>query len=197
MGKHETLYPRVERDHYPTPSWVVDALDEHVDFVGKVVWECAAGTGQMAEALKAAGAAKVCSNDLVERSYPLDAVFDFLLDPGLPRCDLIATNPPLGPGGKLAAAFVARGLERLSDGQSLALLLPADFDSGVTRPEFFHDCRAFVGKIVLTQRVVWFRRADGIKEAPRENTARFLWSRDALRVHPILYAPRVKETAII
>jgi hypothetical protein len=160
MGKHETSYPRVERDHYPTPSWVVDALDEHVDFVGKVVWECAAGTGQMAEALKAAGAAKVCSTDVVERSYPLDAVFDFLFlrDPGLPRCDLIATNPPLGPGGKLAAAFVARGLERLSHGQSLALLLPADFDSGVTRRKFFHDCieyqewsKRYLGKLLLAE----------------------------------------------
>ena len=119
MGKHETSYPRVERDHYPTPSWVVDALAEHVDLVGKVVWECAAGAGQMAEALKAAGAAKVCSTDVVERSSPRDAVFDFLFlrDPG-PRCDLIATNPPLGPGGKLAAAFVARGLEQPRTGKA-------------------------------------------------------------------------------
>jgi hypothetical protein len=77
MGKHETSYPRVERDHYPTPSWVVDALAEHVELVGKVVWECATGAGQMAEALKAAGAT-VYATDIARCGYPLDEVIDFL-----------------------------------------------------------------------------------------------------------------------
>ena len=157
MGKHEISYPRVERDHYPTPSWVVDALAAHVDLVGKVVWNAQPARARWRDALKAAGAAKVCSTDVVERSYPLDAVFDFLLlrDPGLPRCDPIATNPPLGPGGKLAAAFVARGLERLSHG---APLLSVDFGSRVTRRKFFHDCieyqewsKRYLGKLLLAE----------------------------------------------
>src|SRR2546430_1643295 len=56
MGKHERGYARVDKDLYPTPSWVVDALAEHIDLIDRVVWECATGAGQMAEALKAVGA---------------------------------------------------------------------------------------------------------------------------------------------
>jgi hypothetical protein len=40
MAKHEAGYARVERDFYPTPPWVVsDALAEHVDLRGLIVWE--------------------------------------------------------------------------------------------------------------------------------------------------------------
>jgi hypothetical protein len=56
VGKHETGFARIERDFYPTPSWVVEALVEHIDLAGLRIWECAAGDGRMAEALKAAGA---------------------------------------------------------------------------------------------------------------------------------------------
>ena len=56
MGKHETSYLRVDRDHYPTPAWPIAALAEHVDLAGHDIWECAAGSGQMAEALKSVGA---------------------------------------------------------------------------------------------------------------------------------------------
>ena len=196
MGKHETSYPRVERDHYPTPSWAVDALAEHVDLVCKVVWECAAGAGQMAEALKAAGAAKVCSTDVVERSSPRDAVFDFLFlrDPG-PRCDLIATNPPLGPGGKLAAAFVARGLEQPRTGKAWPCCCrpistaarPSPNSSRL--PRLRRQDRAHAARRVVQARR-WNRGAEG-KHRPIPVVS------DALRVHPILYAPRVKGTAII
>jgi predicted RNA methylase len=58
MGKHESGYL------YPTPAWVVEALAEHIGLAGKVVWECAAGTGTMTEALKAAGASRVYCTDI-------------------------------------------------------------------------------------------------------------------------------------
>jgi hypothetical protein len=72
MGKHETTYERAARDHYPTPAWVIGALAEHVDLTDRIVWECAAGNGQMVEALKAAGAAKVYATDVASYGYPLD-----------------------------------------------------------------------------------------------------------------------------
>jgi hypothetical protein len=200
MGKHETSYPRVERDHYPTPSWVIDALAEHVDLEGKIIWECAAGNGQMAEALADSGAARVYCTDIARYDgYPLDEPMDFLSarNPKFGRWDWTVTNPAWGVRNKTAEAFVARGLERLSHGQGLALLLPVDFDSGVTRRKFFHDCPTFIGKIVLTRRAVWFKRSDGIREAPKENVGWYLWSRPVLRVRRpplILYAPRAHQT---
>jgi hypothetical protein len=201
MGKHETGYERVDKDLYPTPSWVVDALAEHIDLVGKIIWECAAGTGQMVEALKTAGAT-VYATDIARYGYPLDEVMDFLSpqNPKPLRWHWTVTNPAWGKRNKTAEAFVARGLQRLSPGQGLALLLPVDFDSGVTRRKFFHDCPAFIGKIVLTQRAVWFQRTDGIREAPKENICWYLWAYPLLHVcRPplILYAPNNRKEAAV
>jgi hypothetical protein len=195
MGKHEQGYARVERDLYPTPPWVVAALAEHVDLRGLTVWEPACGDGRMVAALQAAGCVCVHSSDIVERGNGQDEVLDFLSarEPGIARYDGMITNPPFGERGMLAVAFIEAGLRRIRQrGGLLALLLPCDFDSAKTRAQYFRDCPEFVGKIVLTQRVVWFQRDDGIREAPKENSAWFLWARNSLRVHRppiILYAP--------
>jgi hypothetical protein len=45
---------------------------------------------------------------------------------------------------------------------------------------------------VLTRRVVWFQRQDDKREAPKENSAWFLWQHSPLRIPRapvILYAP--------
>jgi hypothetical protein len=193
MGKHETGYARVERDLYPTPAWVIAALAEHVELRGTTVWECACGDGRMVAALRAAGCARVYASDIAERGGQ-DEALDFLSAqiPKVSDFNLIATNPPFGQGGRLAVAFIAAGLRRLPVGAMLALLLPCDFDSAKTRTRYFGDCPDFVGKIVLTRRVVWFQRDDGVREAPKENSAWFLWQRNPLRVRRppvILYAP--------
>ena len=70
------------------------------------------------------------------------------------------------------------------------------FQKRVTIPwvQWTRDCPEFVGKIVLRERIVWFQRSDGIREAPKENSAWFLWERSPLRVRRqpvILYAPAV------
>jgi len=195
MGKHETGFERVERDLYPTPAWAVAALAEHLDIVGKVIWECAAGTGKMAEALKAAGAARVYCTDVIARGYPLDDVFDFTRGenpPALPPIDLIVTNPAYGQGNRLAVKFIEAGLRRIADRGSLALLLPVDFDSAKTRTHLFCSCPYFTGKIVLTRRIVWFERSDGEKEAPKENHAWFVWSCPVFKTRQLptmMYAP--------
>jgi hypothetical protein len=178
VGKHGT-YPRADRDLYPTPSWVVGALGEHVHLAGKSVWEPACGDGRMSEALKAAGAI-VCSTDVTDRGYPgFTGTFDFLSDrdPVLPHLDLIVTNPPFGPRGKSAEGFIEAGIRRSAGaGGILALLLPVDFDSAKTRSHLFADCPYFAGKIVIRGRIVWFERTDGRREAPKENHAWFVWS---------------------
>jgi len=71
MGKHGTEYARAERDLYPTPAWVIAALAEHVDLRGLTAWEPACGDGRMAEALRAAGCARVYTSDIVDRGNGL------------------------------------------------------------------------------------------------------------------------------
>jgi hypothetical protein len=183
MGKHENGYTRVERDHYPTPSWVIDALAEHVELASRRIWEPAAGDGRMAKALAAHGA-QVFATD-IEPHSSLDGVFDFLssgVPEGLGHFDAIITNPAWGPGNRTAVAFIESGLPRIAQaGGLLALLLPTDFDSAVTRlPLFQHPF--FAGRIILTDRPVWFERTDGGCEAPKENVCWCLWARPMLRM---------------
>jgi hypothetical protein len=194
MGKHETGYARVARDLYPTRErWVVEALLAHLYLTGRTVWEPATGRGDMAESLRAAGVRVVCS-DIADHGYPLAATLDFTtgqLPP--PPFTVIVTNPPGGPGNRTAEAFIATGLAHIErGGNCLALLLPVDFDSAGRRRRFFADCPWFAAKIVLTRRIVWFERHDGVREAPKENHAWFVWQRTTLqvRVPPLtLYAP--------
>jgi len=196
VGKHETGYARVERDYYPTPGWVIQALAEHVALSGMRVWECACGTGEMAEALKAAGAA-VYSSDIEDRGYAgQNAVLDFINGPHPDtRFDGGITNPPFGePHSVSAERFIETGLRLISIGHFhfLALLLPKDFDAGKTRHRFFADNPHYAGQIILTRRIVWFPNleANGRQKAPKENSVWHLWSRNVIRGRPpvVLYA---------
>jgi hypothetical protein len=153
MGKYETGYPRLDRDFYPTPAWVIEALAEQVELPGKRILECACGDGRMARALEAAGAC-VTAFDIADYGY--GGVRDFLSDEFPEPFDGTITNPPYGPRGKTAEAFIETGIRRLGNG-FLAFLLPADFDSAVTRRRFFDECAAFTAKIILTRRVKWFQ----------------------------------------
>ena len=151
----------------------------------------------MAEALRQQGCARVYTSDIVDRGTGQDEVLDFLSAqmPELARFDMSATNPPFGQGGRQATAFIEVGLRRLPVGAVLALLLPCDFDSAKTRARYFDDCPEFVGKIVLRERIVWFQRSDGIREAPKENSAWFLWERSPLRIRrqPVLLYAKASQ----
>jgi hypothetical protein len=192
MGKHNANeFLRPERDLYPTPETATATLLEHIDVAGKVVWEMAAGPGKMSKVLQAAGA-RVYSSDIFEYpDFKLDEIFDFVSAdmPKLRRFDWMITNPPGGLRNSLAVKFIECGLARLPPHGGLALLLPMDFDSAVTRRRLFEDCPTFYGKIVIRGRIVWFKRSDGEREAPKENYAWFLWRRDVSVERPvILYA---------
>ena len=195
MGKHEVGYARQGRDYYPTRErWVTEALLEHIDITDLTVWECATGSGDMAEVLKVSGAARVYCTDIADYGYPLDEMFDFTStqNPSI-SIDAIITNPPGGPRNSTAEAFVEAGLRRITPRGFLALLLPADFDSAVTRRRFFADCPYFCAKIVLTRRIVWFERRDGERPAPKENHAWYCWQCTPVRICPppmTRYAPK-------
>lgn len=198
MGKHEIGFARIDRDFYPTPSWVVEALAEHIELAGMRIWECACGDGRMAEALKIAGAS-VFASDIEARGYRLDAVIDFVAGqiPEAERFGGVITNPPFGKRGKLAERFIRAGLRRIADCPFMALLLPVDFDSAKTRMPLFAGSPHFAGKIILTRRIVWFTNPDPRHENPKENSAWFLWSRNVIRGRSpiVLYAPLRQEMA--
>jgi hypothetical protein len=187
MSQRKSGHARVPADLYQTPPWLIaDALDRHFPLDGKHIWECAAGEGQMVRALKAAGAKSVLATDILQHSAKFAVTqHDFLkeLVQGIPRIpvDTIATNPPYGFQGRKGHAFAKRGLEYIRAGlaQSLALLLPVDFDSAKGRADIFRDCDLFDLKIVLTKRIVWFEpppREDGKKNhGPSANHAWFVW----------------------
>jgi hypothetical protein len=190
MGKHETGFARIEKDFYPTPAWVIGALAERVKLAGMRVWECACGDGRMSEALKAVGAS-VYSTDIEDRGYSrLDAVLDFLVANPPTHFDKIVTNPAYGERNRLAEKFVEVGLQHIAASGLLALLLPNDFDSAVTRRHLFADCSAFAGKIVLTKRIKWFEPPPGARAGPKENHSWFIWRRPCSHAPRIFYAPQ-------
>jgi hypothetical protein len=179
VGKYGAEYKRVERDLYPTiDPRPIAALSEHFDFAGRTIWECAAGDGDLATAMTRLGARVFCT-DIEQRGFRLDQVYDFVNGEPAPTCICdIVTNPPTGKQGKLGEAFIAAGLRHIGPRGLLALLLPSDFDCAIRRQQYFAACESFAAKlIILNGRLIWFRRNDGIKEAPRGNYAWFLWSR--------------------
>lgn len=196
MSKRDSGYQRIKRDHYPTPSWVVDALCEVVDLKGKTIWEPACGSGKMVEAMYRRGA-DVHPTDVYR--YGIGSqVFDFVNLGNAPgfNYDAIITNPPYGDCGKLAEAFIAAGLERTAMHGFLALLLPTDFDHAKTRARFFAQCPRFAGRIVLTRRVKWFElpTASGKKHGPKDNHCWFLWQQACERMPPrVWYAPMERQ----
>jgi len=193
MGKHEAGYARVARDLYPTRErWVIEALLAHIQLAG-VIWEPAAGRGDLVTVLRDSGA-RVVASDITNHGFPLDTMLDFTTGQVPPApFEIIVTNPPGGPRNTTAEAFIATGLKHLTHGVSLlALLLPVDFDSAGGRRRLFADCPWFAAKIVLTRRLVWFPRTDGVRAAPKENHAWFVWQRTALKTRTpplMLYAP--------
>jgi|SRR5215471_11390160 len=195
MGKHGVEYARVARDLYPTPAWITEELLRHFDLTKTTVWEPAAGKGDMVSYLRDSGV-WVVATDIADYGFPLAAVMDFT-NGQLPPAPFqaIVTNPPGGLGNRLAEKFICTGLRHLDHGAHLlALLLSTDFDSAKTRSVFFADCPTFMAKIVLRERAVWFERNDGVREAPRENHAWYVWQRTLLktRTPPILlYGPEL------
>jgi hypothetical protein len=184
MSKHGNGYERVERDLYPTDDpRPIAALGEYFNFVRREIWEIAAGRGHMVKAILREGAAQVFATDIVQRDFPLDRTYDFIGgEPAPTSIPVMITNPPLGQRGKLAEAFIDAGLPRIGRRGMLALLLPCDFDSAVTRRKYFAECPLFAAKIVLTPgRIVWFKRTDGEREAPMENSAWYVWKRRYMR----------------
>lgn len=178
MGKHGAEYERMPRDSYYTPEWVTDALLECVTFPFSI-WEPACGGLHLVDCLRKNGYS-VLGNDIKNGYNFLDEDRE---------CRAIITNPPFGKQGKLGVQFIEHALDltELERGM-VAMLLPVDFDSGVTRRHLFADHPAFSKKIVLTKRIRWVnlpQKAAG----PKENHAWFVWDWKNQGGATLAYAP--------
>jgi hypothetical protein len=176
LDKRKVKYERVDKDYYATPEWVTSlGLLSHVNVRNLSIWEPAAGAGDMAEPLKAAGAQVFCS-DIEDRGYPLDAHIDFTSPRSESftlnrKIDAVITNPPFS----YAMSFIQSGLDYIrKDGGFLALLLPMDFHQRSPRRELFFKCPEFAAHITITERITWFRHSDDDRP-PMENHAWFVW----------------------
>jgi hypothetical protein len=182
MSQRNSGFERRPADDYPTPPGPVQALATYLRTRALYVWDPAAGSGQLVEALRNEGFQAIGTTD------------DFLLrtKPPTDRVQALVTNPPLGTKGKLAEEFIRRAL-----GLSVPLivmLLPVDFDSAIGRPNLFRDCPTFAGKIVLLGRVKWFAGENDSSS----NHCWLIWSQSHRGLPTIRYArcPRDQGVAL-
>ena len=147
-------YERRPMDDYSTPLYVLRAALSVFE-LGRTVVDPCAGRGNVVRALRGSGRRAF--------GYDVKRGFDFLTnDPPLRTSYDVFTNPPYGPGGRLALKFIIRALEVTERWRSrVVFLLPVDFDSGRTRRVVFADHPAFARKVVLLSRIRWFDNASG------------------------------------
>lgn len=178
MSQRNSGYDRVERDAYQTPAWATAVLAEwlrsHVAPFPEhyLIWEPAAGKGQMVDELRRVGFPVNASDiepdgDAAERCDFLALPNAAELAPVVPHAAII-TNPPY----KHADAFVRKALDLMRPYGLVAMLLKVDFDSGKTRRDLFADFDHYRAKIVLTDRIQWFAHSTS---SPSENHAFFVW----------------------
>lgn len=120
--KKDDFYATIDND-------VTEALLQTFSFGNRVIHECACGTGEMAEVIKAYGY-DVVSTDLVDRGYGQGGI-DFLTL-AQPVTPVVITNPPF----KVAADFIEHGMGELQLA-GMALLLKSTYFHAIKRKPLF------------------------------------------------------------
>jgi hypothetical protein len=164
MSQRDSGYERKERDLYETPEWVTRALFPHLPRLPDIIWEPAAGSGKMINALLDAS-----SKVIVVKGSDIATGTDFLKSQDRDGAEAIITNPPY----ELATEFIGHALGLMEPiGGIVAMLLRTDFDHAKTRAYLFGNCPPFTKKLVLTKRIKWFEDSKG---QPSFNHAWFIW----------------------
>ena len=171
MRQRNLGYERQERDFYPTPAWVTEALLRRVRLPNGI-WEPCCGNGAMAQVLETHGH-RVVGTDLVAQGYG-ETGRDFLTEPQLPKgATAIVTNPPYG---RRLYEFVDRALELTQPvGGMVAMLVNSQWPYGAANSARLR-VPAFDAEIKLTNRIVWFTGANGKPaKQPQENHCWLIW----------------------
>lgn len=177
MSQRDSGYERKERDLYETPAWVTAALFPHLPSLPDVIWEPAAGSGKMADALQEASekVISVIRTDIATGT-------DFLKCADRNGADAIVTNPPY----EIATEFIEHALNLTEPYGVVAMLLRTDFDHAKTRRNLFSEHKAFSKKVVLTKRIKWFEDSKG---QPSFNHAWFIWNWGHQGAPTLAYGP--------
>jgi len=121
--------PRSAEDYYATEPKAVELLLSLESF-SKRIWEPACGGGHISRVLRAAGH-DVRESDIIDRCG--NEVRDFLLSFPEHWDGDIVTNPPYS----LAAEFVSRALDCVSEGAKVAMFLKLTFLESQKRKMLF------------------------------------------------------------
>ncbi|RZN30485.1 class I SAM-dependent methyltransferase [Bradyrhizobium sp. Leo121] len=147
---------RQDREFYRTPPKPTYTVMNMVQFGPRLCDPCC-GDGAMLRVFCERGH-EAFGADIHPVGVPQAKTCDFLADPfpwGI-TCDII-TNPPYGQRGALAVKFIERALQLTKPWRGkVAMLLPVDFDSAVTRSHLFGDHPAYALKVTLLYRIKWF-----------------------------------------
>jgi hypothetical protein len=174
MSQRHSGYARVERDHYPTPAWVTEAILPHIPARVRTVWEPTCGGGHMVEVLRSAGYGITATD--------IETGVDFLAC-STADVDAIICNPPY----KQAQEFIEHAIELMRPAGFVAMILRTDFDHAKCRRHLFQNAPAFAKKVALTERVRWF---PGTKTQPSFNHSWFVWDHRHVGPATLAYASR-------
>jgi hypothetical protein len=177
MSQRNSEYTRADLDRYITPAWCTLAVIRHLGVSGNVrIWEPAAGTGAMVDALRTQPGFSVIGTDVSPTGGFLQK--DFLTvepDEWSQQFGLLVTNPPFN----LATEFIEQALRLTAPQRGIvAMLTRSDFDHARSRRHLFADNPAWAKRVVLHRRIVWF--VDEVtgkpKASPSVNHVWNIWS---------------------
>ena len=174
---------RARHDAYFSERWCTEALIRACPWIiGRgMIWEPAAGAGDIVIPLREAGA-DVRASDIVEYGFPLDMIhrFEWTFQGAASN---IITNPPYDR----AQEWCERALEITRGLGFVCMLLRNEFDCAKTRRHLFRDHPAFAVKVVLTKRPRWHWPGKTEDTAsPRHNYAWYVWDWAAEPVAPVI-----------
>lgn len=163
-----TTKGRENNDFYATDPIAIDVLLKCFDLLkfdaNKVVWECAAGTGNLSDRLIELGAI-VYATDLIDRGNSrVKPGVDFLQCTELPcDCNIILTNPPF----KYATEFAQKALELLPDGGYYIAFMNISYITGQKRYNSIYKNGCLKYFCPFTKRVECWRNNDKEKHGGR------------------------------
>jgi hypothetical protein len=154
-----SLRPQPRRDghdFWATPHCLINALIKHVlpKLPAAAIWECAAGDGRLAQAMRAAGYT-VLASDIEPRAEGIERR-DFLSGESPPGGLIVVTNPPFNAIDR----FLAGGLQLLDDGLIAGLVLLVRYDTltASSRADAFNRA---AGILTCCWRPVWIEGTKG------------------------------------
>lgn len=163
---------RADNDYYATDPRAVDMLLDIEQFDHNILEPCC-GEGHISKALVDRGF-NVTSRDLIDRGYGEVGV-DFLESDESFDGDII-TNPPYS----LAAEFVEKAMQTITDGHKVAMLLKIQFLEGKKRRKLLDTYRPKT-VWVSTSRIVCARNGDFSKHNRANCSAQayawFVWEK--------------------